>query len=55
MEIYNRIMRDRLEELRTELRAERISYGELVELESLAEYIDKDDLELLGAIGINEY
>ena len=44
-------MRDRLEELR----AERISYGELVELESLAEYIDKDDLELLGAIGINEY
>jgi hypothetical protein len=48
-------MRDRLEELRTELRAERISYGELVELESLAEYIDKDDLELLGAIGINEY
>lgn len=45
----------RLEELRTELRAERISYGELVELESLAEYIDKDDVELLEAIGINEY
>ena len=48
-------MRDRLEELRAELRAERISYGELVELESLAEYIDEDDVELLGAIGINEY
>ena len=48
-------MIDRLEELRAELRAERISYGELVELESLAEYIDEDDVELLGAIGINEY
>jgi hypothetical protein len=48
-------MEDRLEQLRAELRAERISYGELVELQSLASHIDKDDVELLGAIGINEY
>ena len=48
-------MRDRLEELRAELRAETISYGELVELESLAEYIDENDVELLEAAGINEY
>ena len=33
----------RLEELRAELRAERISYGELLELYSLAEYIDEND------------
>jgi hypothetical protein len=48
-------MEERLEQLRAELRAERISYGELLELQSLAEYIDKDDVELLEASGINEY
>lgn len=48
-------MRDRLEELRAELRAERISYGELVELQELAQYIDENDVELLEAAGINEY
>ena len=45
----------RLEELRAELRSERISYGELLELESLAEYIDKNDVELLEAAGISEF
>lgn len=40
----------RLYEIRIELREERISYGELVELESLREYIDEDDIELLQAI-----
>lgn len=49
------VIEERLEQLRAELRAERISYGELVELQSLAEYIDKDDVELLEAAGINEY
>jgi hypothetical protein len=44
----------RLEEIRKELRAERISYDELVELESLKEYIDKDDIELLQAAGVEE-
>lgn len=45
----------RLEELRKELRAEKISYGELAELESLKKYIDDDDLELLQAAGVPEY
>jgi hypothetical protein len=45
----------RLEQLRKELRAERISYGELAELESLKEYIDEDDVELRQAAGIPEF
>jgi hypothetical protein len=46
--------KQRLEELRKELRAERISYGELHELQSLAKYIDDDDVELLEAAGVLE-
>lgn len=45
----------RLEELRGELRAERISYGELAELHSLSEYIDPGDVELLEAAGVPEF
>jgi len=45
----------RLEHLRKELRAERISYSELAELQSLAEYIPKDDIELLEAAGVPEF
>jgi hypothetical protein len=48
-------MNERLEELRAELRAERISYGELAELQSLAEHIDPNDVELREAIGLDEY
>ena len=44
----------RLEYLRRELRAERISYGEIAELESLAIYIDPSDVELLEAAGVSE-
>lgn len=44
----------RLEYLRQELRAERISYGELSELQSLARHIAPDDVELLEAAGIPE-
>lgn len=44
----------RLEYLRQELRAERISYGELAELQSLAEHIEEDDVELLEAAGVPE-
>ena len=44
----------RLEELRTELRAERISTGELLELQSLAKYIEEGDVELLEAAGVPE-
>ena len=47
-------IQQRLEYLRGELRAERISYGELAELQSLADYIKPDDVELLEAAGIQE-
>jgi hypothetical protein len=46
---------ERLEYLRGELRAERISYGELSELESLAEHIEPGDVELLEAAGVPEH
>jgi hypothetical protein len=46
--------KERLEELRTELRVECISYGELVELQSLVEHIDSNDVELLQAAGVPE-
>jgi len=45
---------DRLEYLRGELRAERISWGEIAELQSLAPYISPDDVELRQAAGIKE-
>lgn len=46
--------RARLEYLRKELRAERISTGELIELQSLVQYIEADDVELLEAAGVEE-
>lgn len=48
-------IKTRLEHLRAELRAERISYGELTELQSLAEYIEPGDVELLEAAGVPEF
>ena len=45
----------RLEYLRGELRAERISYGELAELQDLAQYIAPGDVELLEAAGVPEF
>ncbi len=45
----------RLEELRAEIRAERISYGEIAELESLAEHIEPGDVELLEWAGVPEF
>jgi hypothetical protein len=45
----------RLEYLRGELRNESISWLELAELESLAPYIDADDVELLEAAGVPEF
>ncbi len=47
-------IKERLEYLRGELRNERISYGELAELQCLSEYIEKDDVELLEPAGIPE-
>jgi hypothetical protein len=45
----------RLEYLRGELRAECISYGELSELQGLAEHIEPGDVELLEAAGVPEF
>lgn len=46
---------DRLEYLRGEIRAERISYGEVAELQSLAEHIEPGDVELLEWAGVPEH
>ena len=47
-------IKKRLEEIRKEIRAERISYGEIAELQSLRKYIDKSDIELLQWAGEKE-
>jgi len=47
-------IKQRLEYLRGELEAERISYEELAELQSLAEHIDPGDVQLLEAAGVPE-
>lgn len=46
---------ERLEYLRGEIRAERISYGEIAELESLAPHIEPGDVELLEWAGVPEH
>ena len=48
-------IKERLEELRKVLRAECMSYGELAELQGLAEHIEPGDVELLEAAGVPEY
>ncbi len=47
-----RAIKKRLEEIRTEIQNERISYGEIHELQNLVQYIDKDDVELLQWAGV---
>ncbi len=49
-----RIAKHRLDYIRGELVNERISYGELAELEQLKDYIADDDIELLQAIKLDE-
>lgn len=44
----------RLEYLRGEIRAERISYGEIADLQGLAEHIAPDDVELREWAGLPE-
>lgn len=44
----------RLEYLRAEIRAERISYTEIAELQSLAKHIKPNDVELLNWAGVSE-
>lgn len=48
-------IKERLESLRKALQAENISYGELAELQSLKEYIEPGDVELLEAAGVPEF
>lgn len=45
----------RLEYLRREIEAERISYGEIAELQSLAKYIEPGDMLLLEWAGVPEH
>jgi len=47
--------KERLEYLRGEIRRERISWGELLELQSLIQWIEPGDVELLEAAGIPEF
>lgn len=47
-------VKERLEYLRGEIKAERISYGEIAELQGLAKYIGKNDVELLEWAGVKE-
>lgn len=48
------LKKERLEYFRGEIRAERISYEEIAELQSLAAYIEPDDVELLQWAGMLE-
>jgi hypothetical protein len=51
----NNQIKERLDYLRGEIEAERISYGEIVELRDLAEHIEKDDVLLLEWAGVYEW
>ncbi len=48
-------IKNRLEYLRQEIKAERISYGEITELQSLVEYIEPDDVLLLEWADVPEF
>jgi hypothetical protein len=48
-------IKERLEYLRGEIKAERISYGEIMELQSLAKYIEPGDVLLLECAGVPEF
>ena len=48
-------IKEQLEYLRGELRAGRISYGELSELQDLVPHIEPGDVELLEAAGVPEF
>jgi hypothetical protein len=51
----NETIKQRLEEIRIEIREERISIGEIIELQSLIEHIDSGDVELLQWAGVREF
>jgi hypothetical protein len=47
-------IKETLASIRQSIIEERVSYGELAELEQLKEHIDKDDIELLQWAGVPE-
>ena len=49
------VIQERLDYLRAEIEAERISYEEIAELQSLAEHIDPSDTLLLEWAGVPEF
>lgn len=51
----NTRIKRRLDYLRKEIEAERISYGEIAELQDLAKYIDPSDVLLLEWAGVPEH
>lgn len=54
MQFESDVIKYRLEYLRGEIRAERISQGEISELQNLASHIDPSDIELLEWAGVPE-
>lgn len=48
-------IKERLEYLRSQIEAERISYEEISELQSLAEHIEPGDVQLLEWAGVPEF
>lgn len=50
----NKKIKSRLEYIRGEIEAERVSYGEIAELQSLVKYIDPADILLLEWAGVPE-
>jgi len=50
----NQTIKQRLEYLRGEIEAERISYGEIAELQDLKEYIEPGDVVLAEWAGVPE-
>jgi len=48
-------IQDRLEHFRQEILAERISYGEIAELQDLKEFISPEDALLLEWAGVPEF
>ena len=53
-QLINESFQERLEHLRGELQAERISYAEIAELQGLKREIQPGDVELLEAAGVPE-
>lgn len=47
-------IKERLEYLREEIQNERISYGEIIELDNLKKYINPNDIELLQWVSPEE-